>query len=131
MIPISRTEINSTFFLWWTRTLDDCRGPPLVCLASSICIWIISFALVIWWPYLMYTVVGETLPARQSGRWKRTQTQLVLGQKQFETMQLLFKMGKKLQCKEYNKVQLKSCSGRIGRHHDGVSRRVTPSNQPS
>lgn len=79
----------------------------------------------------MYTVVGEALPARQSGRWKRTQTQLVLGQKQFETMQLLFKMGKKLQCKEYNKVQLKSCGGRIGRHRDGVSRRMTPSNQLS
>lgn len=70
--------------------------------------------------------------ARKTERqMEATQTQLVLGQKQFETMQLLFKMGKKLQCKEYNKVQLKSCGGRIGRHRDGVSRRMTPSNQLS
>lgn len=57
-------KLTQPFFCGGRGTLDDCRGPLLVCLASSICIWIISFALVIWWPCLMYIVVGETLPRK-------------------------------------------------------------------
>ncbi len=77
-------------FVWWTRTLDDCRG-PLVSLASSICMWIITFALVIWRPYLIYIILAKWCP--QDKRQMETETNSTcLGTKTFKEGNSSFKL---------------------------------------